>query len=79
MAVSFNRVGGNLTVTITVDVSDLIVLASATKADKIMTAMQRVQDQLSQLMQASQPTGIDAQIAELQAKKAALPPPVVNF
>ena len=80
MTVNYSRSGNTLTVTITQDVSDLVAKSQATKRDRVVTALNRCQDQLRDFVEAADGTSaIDDQITALQAKKAALPNPPANF
>jgi hypothetical protein len=47
MAISMSRTGGTLTVTVTVDVSDLVAAVGISNADKKAQAMRRALDQLA--------------------------------
>ena len=80
MAVTMSRSDDTLTVTVTQDVNDLVSNTTATRNDKIVTALNRCMGQLHKAVQA-QPgtTELDVRIASLQAERAALPSPILSF
>ena len=81
MAVTVNRVGNTLTVTVTQDVADLVANTNASKDDKIATALGRVVDQVQKQAAAHRGEAADMsrRIAELQAEAAKLPAKITTF
>lgn len=77
MAVSWNRVGATLTLTVTENVADLAG-GTLTKQQKIDEALRRCSAQIGLLIESNGAT-IDAEISRLQAVKAALPAVPANF
>ena len=80
MAITYSRAGGTATVTVTVDVNDLIPAAVITQPVKVGIAFDRAIAQLQAASTSQQGAPqLANQIAALQAAQAALPAAIPNF